>query len=676
MGKAEMDHKKEVADDAKLQKKLARSFQLAMSSAAANRKRRAKAANDAEVAGKGLHKAKAVRDLFDSTSATGLKVGEKLQPRMKKEDNTWIKDAKQQQDMAKAAAAYGKAHANDKEKDLGESQHDMKDLFPDRKQPKYDETGMLIDQPPRTQLTPDDAMHAKHMQQMMLRATLRSQEAANKRFDSKSEELGESGSLSKLFTKHRAHGEHWGATQHGPVKTRQRTKSKTVVPKGGFIKRAVPGGKQALKLAARFLSKTKSHKSKAADKSKDPQDRRDVMKLMEAQGADKKTQKKSKVRKQKHMLNTEDTEQVKMQRDMAKRTEVNVQEKVQSWEQHGDKDKDISTLFSSRDKKKVKAKESKGIYQGYLNTGDQQQVAMQKAFTTAQLTRQSEGKDKTEKEATRSGVSELFHGKRVERVKPKRTSEAKKISREFEAQKKLQVSLLNHMKKQQEKVKAQEGQDEKVHGKNDMLSLFRARSKPPAGKSWAKHRAHIRRYRAERRQMDESAQLEKHSVHESSSVPAPKVQKQTEFEHAVAARETPQQEAMALEQEAVGRIQPAAASMKQKMAQKMKSHFVVLLQKNKLKFNRMMAEQGVKGADAFYKDMKSDLDTILTPDDSILKGVNKDSLLPKSRRRSPRLQRRFMLHTRPLQNLSRLHSQPRLLKMLRQSNPKLLQQWI
>jgi len=362
-------------------------------------------------------------------------------------------------------------------------------------------------------------------------------------------------------------------------------------------------------------------------------------------------------------------------------------------EQHGDKDKDISTLFSSRDKKKVKAKESKGIYQGYLNTGDQQQVAMQKAFTTAQLTRQSEGKGKTEKEATRSGVSELFHGKRVERVKPKRTSEAKKMSREFEAQKKLQVSLLNHMKKQQEKVKAQEGQDEKIHGKNDMLSLFRARSKPPAGKSWAKHRAHIRRYRAERRQMDESAQLEKHSVHESSSVPAPKVQKQTEFEHAVAARETPQQEAMALEQEAVGRIQPAAASMKQKMAQKMKSHFVVLLQKNKLKFNRMMAEQGVKGADAFYKDMKSDLDTILTPDDSILKGVNKDSLLqksegkdrpaprkakaqPKSRRRSPRLQRRFMLHTRSLQNLSRLHSQPRLLKMLRQSNPKLLPQWI
>jgi len=609
--KAEMDHKKEVSDDAKIQKKLAQSFQLAMQSAVNGRKEQSKALNDAEAAGKGLHKAEAVRDLFDSTSKTGLKVGQKLQPQMKKEDNSWLQDARQQQEMARKAAKFGNARTKDKDQELGESEHDMKKLFPERekKEAKYDETGMKIDLQANTQQPSDEAVHAKHMQEMMLRATLRAQKAAAQKIEDKHKTLGDTKAISSLFH------------QHGDGKA---AKSKTVSRKAAK-KAVVPGGTQALKLAQKFLNNMKqmgTHNSEGDAKGKDPASRNDMKQLL--QGKHKQV-KQSKALK-KHVLTAEDAAQVKMQEEMAKRTEAALQERVESARSHdSDNKKDISTLFNV-DKKQ--AKQHKSIYEGYLKDDDRKQVSMQKAFAQAQLARQQIS-DKPEQTATRKGVSQLFRGTHAKQVAPKATSETEHVNHEFEQQKKMQLALLRRMKDQQKKMRSQAKNAEKqIHGKEDLLQLFRAGNNAHEG-SWERHQARLRRARALHKQKDESAILGTHTAH-GYSVPAPKIVQQTEFEQDVAARETPQQRAMALEQEAVGNIKPAAETMKQKMAQKMKNHFVSLLEKNKLKFNQMMKSQGVQGADDFYQEMKSDLDTMLTPDNSLLKGAQKDSLLQKS----------------------------------------------
>jgi len=201
------------------------------------------------------------------------------------------------------------------------------------------------------------------------------------------------------------------------------------------VKTAVPGGNDALKLAKAFLSKMKRtrHSNKQGSKA-GPADRKGMLALFGKRTAPKKAAKSV---TPKHLLTADDTKQIEMQKEMAKRTEAATHKQSKARQQKSaSKGEDISHLFGSHQPSPPPKKEIEGILR--LNGHDKQALHLQKQFTQAQLTRQQLAESKSPAVAhSRNGVSQLFHGKRVKPTTTahKKTSEVNRMEKDFDQQK-------------------------------------------------------------------------------------------------------------------------------------------------------------------------------------------------------------------------------------------------
>jgi len=626
---AETDHNNEIAREVAMQKQLASSFKLAMQ--AATRKH-------TTVSGT-LKKTEQVRDLFNSNAdGITLKVAQKLQPELKNKDDSWKSDVTQEMAMAKQAAAFmTKEQATHDE--ASKKKHDMKELFPDHQaaptKAKVDETGMSIMsiKAPKVEISAD-AQQAMDMQKMMTKATITSN-GDEGLIDADAKKLQLSGVTGKTLMKEQLErtSRHFRSR---PTSEEGRVAQPEV--KATPLKHTISGSNKALKLAQQFLSKSQVSKGPAGTKDQDPVDRNGVLKMF----APKHKQQVAAVGKEQHRLqeaqqqaaghshhlklSAEDSKQVQMQQQMMQQrmaqqvAKQSAAAKLKEAE-GSDEGRNIESLF-----KPAPTKQAKSV-SPLLNKEDKISLLKAQKFLKAQKSEEDKGKIENDKVAnpdSRAGVEELLssvHGAAVVQQVKSSTSEADKIADEFATEKKMQMSILQTMQKQQQKVAtAQSAVDTKPQSESDLRSLFavHGKNKASAKQQWSKQQVNIAAQKADHKQVDESLKLENH-LHAVEEVVAPKI---VQTAQPVQAAVQP----ISLAQQDVGAVGVnGPATMRKKFTQNMRSHFIDLLEHNKDKFKSMMSKQGVGGAASFYKNMKTDLQAMLQPDALIETAAGKDT---------------------------------------------------
>jgi len=622
----ELKRNEEVAREVAMQKQLASSFKLAMHASAPH------VQQDSSDAGN-LKQPSQVRDLFDSHSdGVSLKVAEKLQPRLKKKDSTWQTDAAQEIKMAKQAAKM----MNDKStaaEIASTKKHDMKELFPDHAHtmPEKDETGMSfehLEAAKADQHLPADAQKLLDMSKMMVLATQRTTKATEGIIDADGNKLRLSGVTGKSMMKKQFEltPRHFDANHPNAGKTStQQIRAKALKYKS----------QKSLKLAQRFLKRTKMKlnvldKTDAQDTK--PLDKKGFSSLFSSRRhpADQ----AEPVEGEHHSrLSAEDKNQVAMQQQFAQAAKAGAAADKASTElgEDGDNSKQaIASLFSKqhkahRAKQSKQAELAKITLEAELDKEDVQSKAMQQGFAEAQKSRHTDHTSEPVPE-TRKGLKDLMTHRTAGPQRATKLSTATnanaKMQTEFEMQKKLQLSMLNHMKKQQlASAKAETGtaSDQQMDSKEKLQSLFavHGRNKKAASHQWSKQQARQGMQKAKTKQADQSVHLEDH-LHTTEQVEAPKTAPATKPE-GVLERLADSTESLA--QQDVGEIAEVSgpAAIRKKMTRKMKAHFVDLLNQNKGKFKQMMSTHGVDGAADFYKNMKADLQSMMQPpEDSLI----------------------------------------------------------
>eukprot|EP00656_Telonema_subtile_P014718 TRINITY_DN175_c0_g1_i1.p1 TRINITY_DN175_c0_g1~~TRINITY_DN175_c0_g1_i1.p1 ORF type:complete len:1026 (-),score=436.95 TRINITY_DN175_c0_g1_i1:152-3229(-) len=572
--KAAADRTKRVAREAHMQAQLARSFQLAMKAAQQKRERAA--------GHHSVHQTEAVRALFDATSGNSVRMGQKLQPGLKTRDDTWQSDVQLQQKMSKEAAQV-RAQAVRTQRQAPEV-HSMKELFPagdKARAQSVDETGMDLKVHAVQHVVSAEAQRAKDMQKMMLSATLRTQKQAQDRFDSESERLGEQHGASGLI-----HSNHVPAKQ-----------GRAVQP----VKGSVHEADEALHRAKAFLKSSQSKPAAKHEAGQQPEDRQGMLKLFKSGHAVHQTAEKPVVRAA--VLGEEDAQQVRLQQEMLAHTQASSAQRAKALEQQGSTG-DLASLFKASTHTAAAASQQ---VHSTLSSADQQALALQQAFTKQQQQQHSAAQSAAQSEAvehSRSGLTQMFTGKARKALKGTHETlqRGKKLSDDFSKQKAMQQAVLTRMHKQQQQRQAEEEHATTASlGEDDVRQLFKVSTKSAAihSKQWA-----AQQRSSNQQQQDQSSVLTDHSKPVQDSVVAPQL--------SAAPPSAPTKDALSLEQLGAGTSAPSQ-SLKEHFQAQMKSHFVSLLEKNKAKFNTMMAQQGAQGADDFYNNMKKDLQTILNP---------------------------------------------------------------
>eukprot|EP00658_Telonema_sp_P-2_P078440 TRINITY_DN7346_c0_g1_i9.p1 TRINITY_DN7346_c0_g1~~TRINITY_DN7346_c0_g1_i9.p1 ORF type:complete len:954 (+),score=292.40 TRINITY_DN7346_c0_g1_i9:233-3094(+) len=592
---ADLAQSQRVAKEVDRQKELAASFQRAL----ASRTRKAELAKSDAVTKSRLDAPRNVRGLFDRTTGTSTRIGNKLQPQLK-HDSSWRDDAAHEQQLSEQASAYLTRHGSTQDSNSGGMS--VKKLLGGSSEmsSSVDETGMRNE--PGLRSSGDRvADKAKKVAQQMLQASLASQRRMNKHGE-RADAEGDTVARFRAYIKDKKNG--------APASSEESTEPEEQ------SRLEVPGQQVALKLAAQFVQKSAGRSGADLVDAATPSSRAEMAAMLTTSSRHQRAEVHTKPPSSR--LTKQDQSQVEMQREMVQQTEAaNRASDKRTVSQDpelriAEKNNDIAKLFTTTPPTETTKPVPRR--QAVASKQDRRAVQMQQEFVS-QLQSRSAAVDKSaaaslaKVERSRAGVTELFQASAHAHARGKpamRTHlEDSSTRKEFAKQKQLQMTVLKHMLRQQ-KAQQEAAEAATPSGKlrqKDMRDMFRVSHKSKMGQDAArrKYDSEMERDKSWGRQRDRSGDLEDHAV-EMRSVIAPEAKTRVPDDP---------KSALLLEQESSGELEKQQAeALKRRVQKEMKRHFLEMLEQNKKNFRRLTHEHGTKGATTFYQNMKQSLQSL------------------------------------------------------------------